>query len=78
MPNTRPQVTSDQDLYQLALQCRDLSALLEDTLIELDTETCEKKLDGITALSNILQERMEKLAHTCDPVTLRNILAGSL
>ncbi len=64
-----------------ALRCleriRDLSAVLEDILIELGTETCEKKLGGMTALASIRQERMEKLARTCDPVTLRNILAGN-
>lgn len=78
MSNTLIQATSDQDLYDLALQCRDISALLEDNLIELDSENCEKKLGGIMALASILHERMEKVAYTCDPVTLRKMLeAGS-
>ncbi|PTQ73335.1 hypothetical protein C8N42_10535 [Celeribacter persicus] len=38
MSNSLTQVTSDQNLYDLTLQCRDLSALLEDNQIELDSE----------------------------------------
>ncbi len=59
MSTPRPQVPPDQVIYHLALQCRELSPLLEDTLTELDTVHCEKKLGGITALAGILPERLK-------------------